>query len=134
MPTESLTLMGSPRRFTRPWWQHAVVAVIVGLVVWSTVEQHWLIAVISLNALAFVSMLLANISRGDHLSPSPWLPTGFIVVLALPLLASYLQHLWWAVFLAATGSTVVAFVTLRYAELRTLRRLATGDFYEHDLW
>lgn len=127
--------MGCTRTMTpRPWWHHAAVAVMLGIIVWSTVEQQWVVSVASLNVLALIALLMARGSRGDHLQPSLWLIGGMTVVLALPPIAVCLHHLSWITVSAAAVSSIVAFFAMRAEEVISRRRLATGDFHDVDLW
>ena len=99
--------MGCTRTMTpRPWWHHAAVAVMLGIIVWSTVEQQWVVSVASLNVLALIALLMARGSRGDHLQPSLWLIGGMTVVLALPPIAVCLHHLSWITVSAAAVSSI----------------------------
>ncbi|MDO5093766.1 MAG: hypothetical protein Q4D79_10155 [Propionibacteriaceae bacterium] len=110
------------------------MSVVLGVIVWSTIEQQWLVSVASLNVLALIALLLARGSRGDHLPPSLWLIGGMAVVLVLPLIAVCLHDMYCVTGFAAAISSIVAFCAMRAEEVTSRRRLATGDFHDVDLW
>lgn len=112
---------------------HVLVSLLIGLVLWSVMEQHWSLAVGLMTLMAVMAVLMARKPRGSHLPPSRFLVTGMAVALTLPFTAFLLDLPGLPVVVFVVGTTVVL-AAMRMDEKKRRRRLATGDFNYRDLW
>ena len=112
---------------------HAVLSLMIGLMLWSVVEQRWLIAAGLTALIAMMGVFLARKLHGRHLPPSHALVTGMIVAMNLPFTELLFDPPWLSAGVFVVG-TAVALAAMRLDERQRHHQLVTGDFNYRDLW
>ena len=127
------TLRVTPDSSPVPLRSHVLLSLLIGLVLWSVMEQRWSIAAGLMALIAVMAVLMARRLHGSHLPPSHSLVTGMAVTLALPFTKFLLDLPGLSVGVFVVGTTVVL-AAMRMDEKKRRRRLTTGDFSYRDLW
>lgn len=127
------TLRVTPDSSPVPLRSHILLSLLIGLVLWSVMEQRWSIAAGLMALIAVMAVLMARRLHGSHLPPSHSLVTGMAVTLALPFTKFLLDLPGLSVGVFVVGTTVVL-AAMRMDEKKRRRRLTTGDFSYRDLW
>lgn len=127
------TLRVTPDSSPVPLRSHILLSLLIGLVLWSVMEQRWSIAAGLMALIAVMAVLMARRLHGSHLPPSHSLVTGVAVTLALPFTKFLLDLPGLSVGVFVVGTTVVL-AAMRMDEKKRRRRLTTGDFSYRDLW
>ena len=127
------TLRVTPDSSPVPLRSHILLSLLIGLVLWSVMEQRWSIAAGLMALSAVMAVLMARRLHGSHLPPSHSLVAGVAVTLALPFTKFLLDLPGLSVGVFVVGTTVVL-AAMRMDEKKRRRRLTTGDFSYRDLW
>ena len=127
------TLRVTPDSSPVPLRSHVLLSLLIGLVLWSVMEQRWSIAAGLMALIAVMAVLMARRLHGSHLPPSHSLVAGVAVTLALPFTKFLLDLPGLSVGVFVVGTTVVL-AAMRMDEKKRRRRLTTGDFSYRDLW
>ena len=127
------TLRVTPDSSPVPLRSHILLSLLIGLVLWSVMEQRWSIAAGLMALIAVMAVLMARRLHGSHLPPSHSLVAGVAVTLALPFTKFLLDLPGLSVGVFVVGTTVVL-AAMRMDEKKRRRRLTTGDFSYRDLW
>jgi hypothetical protein len=118
---------------TTPLRWHFLLSLMIGLMLWSVLEQRWVIAAGLAALIAMLGVIMARKLHGKHLPPSLVLVVGMVVTLSLPFTELVFDPPWLSIGVFVAG-TVVPLASMRLDEKKRHHQLVTGDFNDSDLW